>query len=363
MLLKIAGVSAVLAMIICLSACGGQKNEKVSIAMITTEKSMLNDGTYNQSAYEGIQKYAEGRDVVYKVYPPESMSEEDYLKAIDEAARDGVELCVTPGFNFETTIFNAQRMHPGVHFVLIDGVPNNGRTDEAREEKIAENTYSILFAEEQAGFLAGYAIVKDGFRNLGFLGGREFPAVVGYGYGFVQGAEYAAKELGLNPGEVTVKYEYAGTYEPSPEVQAKAASWYNDGIEVIFACGGGMGISVIQASKVLANKWVIGVDTDQSGDSETVITSAMKMIANSVNRAIEAHFDNSFPGGQKQYLGADKDGVGLAMDTSRFKSFSKAGYEKIYNMIAEDQNGIASSIVKDNGIEVKELPCEYVKVN
>jgi len=221
----------------------------------------------------------------------------------------------------------------------------------------------VLFAEEQAGFLAGYAIVKDGFKNLGFLGGREFPAVVSYGYGFVQGAEFAAKELDLNPGEVTVRYDYAGTFEPTPESQAKAASWYNDGIEVIFACGGGMGISVIQAATELDDKWVIGVDTDQSGDSERVITSALKMIANSVKLAIESHFGDAFPGGQSLYLGAEVDGVGLEMDNARFRNFTKDDYDKIYGMIAKNQNRIASSIIKDVNIKAEELPCEYVKVN
>ena len=345
-----------------LSACGAAR-EKVAIGMVTTEKSMLNDGNYNQSTYEGIQQYAKGKDVTYKVYPPDSMSEEDYLKAIDTAAKDGVQIVVTPGFNFGTTIFAAQDKYPAIHFVLIDGVPNNGATGDAYAEKIADNTFSVLFAEEQAGFLAGYAIVKDGFRTLGFLGGREFPAVVHYGYGYIQGADYAAKELGLAPGDVTIRYEYAGTFEPSPDVQAKATSWYNGGIEVIFACGGGMGNSVIAASKAFEGKWGIGVDTDQSGDAPTVITSAIKMIANSVNYAIEAHFGGAFPGGQRKYLGADVDGVGLAMTTARFRTFGMADFEKIYGMLAQDQGGIASSIVKDMSVKAEAIPCAVVKVN
>ena len=347
----------------CLSACAGKKTEKISIGMITTEKSMLNDGTYNQSTHEGIKLYAENYNVTYKVYPPESKSEEDYLKAIETAVKDGVDICVTPGFNFETTIFIAQDLYPNVHFILIDGVPNNGKFDDTREERIAPNTYSVLFAEEQAGFFAGYAIVKEGFKSLGFMGGREFPAVVSYGYGFVQGAELAAKEMGLRPGDVTIKYDYAGSFEPTPEIQAKASSWYNNGIEVIFACGGGMGISVIHASKDFDNKWVIGVDSDQSGDSETVITSAQKMITNAVELVIRSHYDNTFSGGNTLYLGADKDGVGLAMDTARLVNLTHADYEKLYNIVAQNTDGIASSIIKDMSVAPNDLPCEYVDVS
>ena len=360
-LLKITSVLVVLTLAACLSACGKTETAKMDIAMITTEKSSLNDGNFNQSTFEGIKRYAENNNVTYEVYPPESRSEDDYLKAMETANKAGAQVIITPGFNFETTVFAAQELYPDIHFVLIDGVPNDGKYTET-SEKIAPNTYSVLFAEEQAGFLAGYAIVKDGFKNLAFLGGREFPAVVSYGHGFVQGAEFAAKELGLPKGEVEVRYDYAGNFEPTPENQAKAAAWYNDGVEVIFACGGAMGNSVIQAANSMQEKWVIGVDTDQSGDSDIVITSALKMIANSVDSALKAHYDGTFPGGESIHLGANVDGVGLAMDNARFRTFTKAEYEKIYTMLAENQDGIASSIIKDMDVAAKDLPCVYVTV-
>ena len=363
-ILKIAGLlalSALLTGVCCLTACSG-KTKSVDIGLILTEKSSLNDGTFNQAAYSGIKLYAEEHGVAYKAYGPDSQIEDDYIKAMDTAVKEGAKILVTPGFNFGTSVFKAQDIYPEVKFVLIDGVPNNGKTDGSYEEKIAPNTFSVMFAEEQAGFLAGYAIVKDGFRKLGFLGGRAFPAVVNYGYGFVQGADYAAKELGLARGEVTVKYDYTGNFEKTPENQAKADSWYNNGIEVIFACGGDMGNSVIQSSKSFKDKWVIGVDTDQSGDSETIITSAVKRMENAVHYAIQSDYDGSFPGGQSVHLGADSDGVGLAIDTSRFRTFTKEDYDKIYKMLAENQNNIASSIVKDLNIKVTDIPLEYVVI-
>lgn len=361
-LIKIAGLFIAVILTFCIFGCG-KKDGNISIAMITTEKSRLKDGTFNQSTFEGIERYAKNKDITYKAYEPESKSDDDYLAAIETASKDGAKIIVTPGFNFETSIFTAQDLYPDIHFILIDGSPNNGKFDETREEKIANNTYSVLFAEEQAGFLVGYAIVKEGFRNLGFLGGYEYPAVVRFGYGYVQGAEFAAKELGLSKGEVTIKYDYAGNFNATPENQSKAASWYNNGIEVIFACGGEMGYSVMRAAESIPDKWVIGVDTDQSGASETVITSSLKMIANAVNLAIESHYNDSFPGGQLRYLGADVGGIGMEIDNAKLKTFTKADYDKIYGMLAQNQDNMAASIITDTSIKATDLPCEYIVVN
>jgi basic membrane protein A len=348
-----------------LSACSvPEKAAPVEIGLILVEESWMdvNDGTFTQSSYEGIERYAKKANIPYKTYAPKSRTEDGYLGAIKTAVGEGAKILVTPGFNFETPVYTAQDMYPEVCFVLIDGSPNNGKYDETRVEKTAPNTCSLLFAEEQAGFLAGYAIVKDGFRNLGFFGGSPYPAVVNFGYGFVQGAEYAAKELDLQKGSVTIRYGYSGNFEPTPENQAKAASWYDSGTEVIFACGGGMGYSVMQAAKNAGDKWVIGVDTDQSKDSETVITSALKMIANAVEEAIKASYDGTFPGGQLLHLGADSNGIGLEMANAKFTRFTRDDYDKIYAMLAENRDGLTSSIIKNTNLTASELPCEYVKV-
>ncbi|MCL2054404.1 MAG: BMP family ABC transporter substrate-binding protein [Oscillospiraceae bacterium] len=355
-------LTAVMMVVGCLASCA-KKSDKVDIGLILTEKSMINDGNFNQSAWEGIQLYAEQNDLTYRYYQPDNKSEEFYLKAVEVAVDDGVSVLVTLGHEFATSLFIAQEQYPHVNFILIDGTPNNGKYDsEYFEEKITPNAYSVLFADEQAGFLAGYAIVKDGFRNLGFIGGRAVPAVVAYGYGFVQGAEFAAKELGLVPGEVTIKYDYSGDFSPTPETQAKTSSWYNDGVEVIFAAGGGMGYSVMQAAQSIEGKWVIGADKDQSVDSPTIITSAKKMIARAVYLAIESYYQGNFPGGQIRYYSTSDGGSDLEMENAKFRSFSVAEYERIYNMLATDENGIASSIVTDTAVNPSELPCEYVIV-
>ena len=158
------------------------------------------------------------------------------------------------------------------------------------------------------------------------------PAVVRFGYGFIQGAEFAARELQLSDGAITVNYHYTGGFAATPEAQTLAASWYNNGVDVIFACGGAVGNSVMAAAEQ-AGKKVIGVDVDQSGESPTVITSAMKGLQASVYACISDYYNGRFPGGQTLVFSATNDGVGLPMDTSKFQTFSKADYDAIYQQL------------------------------
>jgi len=160
------------------------------------------------------------------------------------------------------------------------------------------------------------------------------PAVVRFGYGFVQGAEYAARELGLAAGSITVNYHYTGGFAATPEAQTLAASWYNNGVDVIFACGGAVGNSVMAAAEQ-AGKKVIGVDVDQSGESRTVITSAMKGLQASVYACIADFYAGRFPGGQTLVFSAANDGVGLPMATSKFDTFSRADYDAIYKKLVD----------------------------
>ena len=177
--------------------------------------------------------------------------------------------------------------------------------------------------------MAGYAIVKEGKTKLGFMGGIAVPAVVNFGYGFVQGAQDAAKEMNV---EIEMKYKYTGTFNPSAEIQSEAASWYKNGTQVIFSCGGGIGNSVMAAAE--ANKGlVIGVDVDQSNESSTVITSAYKQLAVSVTKELKAIDDGTFPGGENIVLGAKDDSVGLPMKTSKFEKFTQKEYDALYAKI------------------------------
>ena len=175
-----------------LTACGTTK-KTFELALIT-DIGTIDDKSFNQGAWEGLKKYADEKKITYAYYKPTEKTDAAYVAAIDLAVTGGAKVIVTPGYLFEPAVYVAQDKYPNVKFILLDGTPH---TPDYKTYRIEKNVYSIFYAEEQSGFLAGYAAVKDGFTSLGFMGGMAVPAVVRFGYGYVQGAEYAAKELGL----------------------------------------------------------------------------------------------------------------------------------------------------------------------
>jgi len=355
-------IGIILLVVLALAACGrsggGQQQraqETFELALIT-DIGTIDDKSFNQGSWEGLVMYAEQFNKSHKYYQPQEKSTDAYLSSIDMAVRNGAKVIVTPGFLFGTPIFIAQDRYPDTHFILLDDSPHS---EDYSVFRTGPNTVGVLYAEDQAGFLAGYAAVKDGFRKLGFMGGMAVPAVVRFGYGFVQGAEYAAGELGLAPGSVTVNYHYTGNFDATPENQTLAASWYNSGVEAIFAAGGAVGSSVMAAAEQ-ARKAVIGVDVDQSAESPTVITSAMKGLRPSVYACIKDFYDGRFPGGQTLVFSATNDGVGLPMDTSKFQKFVKSDYDAIFAKLA--QNSIPRMDNLDENGSPKVVPVTITRI-
>jgi len=300
------------------------------IAMIT-DSGTIDDESFNQGTWEGIVEFATDNSISYKYYKPGEVSDTAYLAAIDLAVAGGAEVVVTPGFLFETSVYAAQTTYPNVKFILIDGTPH---TADYSTFLVADNTLSILFNEHESGFLAGYAAVKDGFTKLGFTGGMAVPAVVKFGVGFVAGAFYAAEEMDVEIELGNDRYHYFGDFGPSDEHKNLASSWYVSGTEVIFSAAGGAGSSVMAAAAD-NNKDMIGVDIDQAGQSDTVLTSAMKQLGVAVQQGLQGWLDGNFAGGETQSKGAVNDGVALPMDTSRFSTFDQAAYDAIYAKLVD----------------------------
>ena len=190
------------------------------------------------------------------------------------------------------------------------------------------------------------------------MGGIAVPAVVRFGLGYIQGAEVAAQELGLSSGDVNLNYYYTDAFWPMPEIQTGAAAWYNDGIEIIFSCGGAISDSIIPAASQSGN-YVIGVDVDQSGLSNTIVTSAMKELAISVYDCISDYYAGRFPGGQILVFSAANHGVGLPMSTSRFNNFTQADYDAIFAKL------VSGAVVVDDNIDIAPdaVPTSIVAVN
>lgn len=319
------------------AAASDESTDGYELALVI-DVGTIDDKSFNQGSWEGIQRYAEESGVPCKYYKSAEATTDSFQETIGLAVEGGAKTIVCPGFLFEEPIYNMQNQYPDVHFILVDGEPH----DADYNYETAANTMPILYQEDQAGFLAGYAAVKDGYTKLGFMGGMALPAVIRYGYGFLAGANYAAEEMGISGVEVT--YYYTGSFDATPEAQTMAASWYNAGTEVIFACGGSVGNSVMAAAEA-SNGKVIGVDVDQSSESATVITSAMKMLSNSVYDAVKSVYDGSFKGGETAVFNATNDGVGLPMETSQFTTFTQADYDAIFGQI------VSGEITIDNDYE------------
>ena len=196
------------------------------------------------------------------------------------------------------------------------------------------------------------------------MGGVATPAVVRYGYGFIQGAEAAAKEMGVS--DVQMNYYYTGTFDATPETQTLAATWYQNGTEIIFACGSGVGQSVMAAADASASGKSIGVDIDWAGESETVVTSAMKSLSGTVYQMLEKFYSGSLPGGENIMMDASNKGVELPMETSRFETFDQAKYDEVYGKLADgtfkplrdvNEEGTSYTLdqISDGTIEVTEV--------
>lgn len=328
-------IIAALLLSVALIGCGSNKAEIVLITDVGT----VEDGSYNQGAWEGIKKYGDEHEMNYKYYQPKAASYDSYMDTIKVAVKNGAKIIVCPGYLPEEAVYYAQNEYPKVDFILLDGTVHN---HDFTDFTVKANVMQVVFAEEQAGFLAGYAAVRDGYTRLGFMGGEAEDSVIRFGYGFVQGADYAAIEMGT---QVDMKYAYAGTYYESNAVNEVAREWYQTGTQVIFACGGAMGRSVMKAAEALDCK-VIGVDVDQSLESPAVITSALKDLSQAVYQGIDDYYNGTFRGGFTTTMSAQNNGIGLPMENSKFNMFSENEYKNVYALLA---NG---SIVPYNATSV-----------
>ncbi len=318
---------------------------KYEVAFIT-DVGQLKDKSFNQGTYDGVKLYAANNGLSYKYYQPangDQATDDDRYDAMKAAAESGAKVIVAAGFMQGTALAKAAAEFTDVTFVFVDGW---AMTDENGNS--LTNTLGIAFQEEQCGYLAGYAVVKEGYTKLGFSGGGggTNPACCRYGYGFVQGASAAAAELGEKV-EMNYSWQYGASFAASPELQTMISGWYENGTEVVFACGGSMFASV-SAAAAANDGLVVGVDVDQSSQSDTVITSAMKGLASSVQWACAKIYDGSFSeiAGTCATLGAKDNAVGLPAATWSLTKWSVDDYNTMLSAMADGSLVVDSDYTK-----------------
>ncbi len=284
----------------------------VKIAMIT-DYGDITDQSFNQTTYEACKEYADAKGITFTYYKPAGDSTPERVAMVEKAVADGYNIIVMPGYAFGGTIVEVSELYPDVKFVALDvalgdlleaGVTKAGEKydfnpDNWKLEDYVDmsNVYCAVYQEELSGYMAGYAAVKMGYKHLGFLGGMAVPAVMRYGYGFIQGVDAAAAELNIAD-QVTVEYAYGNQFHGDADITAAMDTWYGEKkVEAVFACGGGIFSSAAEAAAKVNGK-VIGVDVDQAaiidgiyGEGMT-ITSAMKGLAPAVKDALADIIEN-----------------------------------------------------------------------
>ena len=377
---KVLSLVLVLCLAMSLCACGssdggsgngGSKNSEYKVALVT-DYGDITDQSFNQTTYEACKAFCDKNNVQFTYKKPSGDSTSERAAAVESAIDEGYNIIVMPGYSFGGTIVETSGKYPDVKFIALDvaagdileaGVPAKGGTYDynpsnwnVKDYYHADNVYCAVYQEELCGYMAGYAAVKLGYKKLGYLGGMAVPAVMRFGYGYLQGVDAAAKDLGIT---VDVKYAYGNTFSGDAEITAAMDTWYGAGTEVVFACGGGIFTSVGEAAKKVGAK-VIGVDTDQKATIDgmfgagTTVTSAMKGLYPTTYNALDDIINNnkwdSYKG-QIKTLGLisgddpEANYVQIPMNSTQFSdSFTKDDYKAIVKGMFDGSIKVSSDI-------------------
>ena len=371
---KIMAILLAAAMTGSLAGCGSTQDknaadaseQKMKVAMVT-DSGDITDQSFNQMTYEACKAWGKENDIEFNYYKPQSDSDEARTASVDQAVADGANVIVLSGYVFAPTVIDESDLYPEVKFLALDvsagdicekgigeGYDYNPDHYNVTDYYNEDNVYCCTYQEELSGFMAGYAAVMLGYRHLGFLGGMSVPAVNRYGYGYVQGADAAAKELGITD-EVQVEYVCGGQLYGDADITAYMDTWYGSkGVEVVFACGGGIYTSAAEAAVKTGGK-VIGVDLDQSvtineyKDGLTV-TSAMKGLQVTIDNVLDAILNDEWDEyvGKIENLGMEspdpaENYVQLPEETTQWDdTFTKEDYQKLVERMYNGEYEVSS---------------------
>lgn len=332
----------------------------IKVAMVT-DSGDITDQSFNQTTYLAGKSFCEEKNISFNYYKPAGDSTADRVASINAAIQDDYNVILLPGFLFGEAIVQVAEMNSDVTFIALDvsefDIMSAAEASGKKDWKLPSNVFSAVYKEEISGFFAGYAAVKEGFTKLGFLGGMAVPAVVRFGYGFVQGIDKAAADMGITD-KITVDYVYGGQFYGDQQIKAFMDGWYkNRGVEVVFACGGGIWTSAADAAKDCGGK-VIGVDVDQSSMINAYadgmcVTSAMKGLGATVRSNLSAILNGTWGSeysGKISSLGlvsatdVESNFVQLPTATWSMKNFTVENYKALVADVFNGKISISSSI-------------------
>nr|WP_125703625.1 BMP family protein [Lacticaseibacillus daqingensis] len=294
-----------------LGACGskqtsdtkGKTDPKHSVALVT-DGGGVDDKSFNQSGWEGLEKWGKKHDLVKGVGGynyAQSNSDADFTPNINKLIQAKYAMIVGTGYKLVSAITKASKANPDTKFLIIDDVVNR------------KNVASVTFKDNEGAFLAGVAAAKTTKTNkVGFVGGMHSEVIDRFEAGFRQGVAT------VNP-KIEVDIQYVGDFSKPAIGQSLASAMFNNNVDVIYHAAGGSGAGVFSAAKnVIKSKkvWVIGVDQDQTAEGKysggnLTLTSTIKGVGTAINKVADAAMDGKFPGGKTTVYGLKENGVSL----------------------------------------------------
>ncbi len=322
-----------------------------AVIALAAEQSSLDDGA-DTLLWKGIQTFSDAYGYTAESHTAADTSVDAAEAALREAAESGATLVVCRGEAMAQALFRIQNNYPGVHYLLFDGEPHN---DSYTNYTTESNVHCVLFQEEQAGYLAGYAAVTEGYTQLGFIGAEEVPGIVRYVTGFLQGAEYAAEQQGLT---VNLHTWFTGTYQAGDETTDRMLDWCNSGTTLLFVSGGNLVASALDAAKETTSGnevRVMASDYDQNDSSDLILGSAIKCYNSAVQQELYAFFSGNATwdqtaAGQSEKVGYTTGAVALAGPHWRFEELSQREYEHLYEQLRN------SALKVDSYADMRTLP-------
>lgn len=343
---RLVSIIIIISTLFLLSSCGenDKSNASYEIAFITDSSGLKKSGSANNAVWDGIARSAAENKISYKQYTAGRDTNSGYINIVSQAVENNAKLVIVAGEAFGGVLPDLQKKYPDVLFLWIDGY---------NLDEIGKNTLIISYKEEQLGFMAGYAAVKDGFTNLGFQGGKKSRNISQFGCGFLLGADCAAQEMRLNKDAVSVRYRYATESASTPETQQLMADWYKSGTEIVFACGGNIYNSAVESAKLFENKFVITEGASENEASPYVISTVIKKMDETVYNAINTFCKNELYGGKIIEKDIQSDEIDISQNFSKWRQFDSKSYNTLHSYLqnteitaTDDVNSLPLSLVK-----------------
>lgn len=338
------------------SGCGGRDETRKIVFVGNTESGA--DYEVCQEIWQGVSAYAAESGAEASIYTPD-LSAAGSRIAMMNAIDEGADVIVCVGDEMASAVYDLQQRENQTEFVLIDDIPTNGSG--SGKSRIRGNTFSVMCNRQEAGFLAGYAAVSEGYRKIGFLGGSAGEDDRMYGSGFIQGAEAAGKAMGYSDGEVEIRYRLTTSNAISPTLVSEIGNWFREGCELISVCGSGPEFIGPESAAQFGGK-VITADINQLDTSDSIVAASGINHINVVQLALKDLEKGELKGGEKNFFGLSEGGVTLQLKEGQFQSFTDAEQTALTDKITSGEIEIKNADVAENPERYEITVCSLIGV-